>query len=54
MLMENGLADRKGRLKPIPGGALPYALANTIFGGTAEYLAVWFTQAAWSRASSGT
>ena len=24
------------------GVALPYALANTIFGGTAEYLALWF------------
>jgi len=22
--------------------ALPYALANTIFGGTAEYVALWF------------
>ena len=24
------------------GVALPYALANTIFGGTAEYVALWF------------
>lgn len=27
------------------GVALPYALANTIFGGTAEYMALWFKQA---------
>lgn len=27
------------------GVALPYALANTIFGGTAEYVALWFKQA---------
>ncbi|WP_374534419.1 MFS transporter [Phenylobacterium sp.] len=26
------------------GVALPYALANTIFGGTAEYVALWFKQ----------
>ncbi len=24
------------------GVALPYALANTMFGGTAEYVALWF------------
>lgn len=24
------------------GVALPYALANTVFGGTAEYVALWF------------
>jgi MFS transporter, MHS family, alpha-ketoglutarate permease len=24
------------------GVALPYALANTLFGGTAEYVALWF------------
>ena len=24
------------------GVALPYAIANTIFGGTAEYVALWF------------
>ena len=24
------------------GVALPYALANTVFGGTAEYAALWF------------
>lgn len=27
------------------GVALPYALANAIFGGTAEYIALWFKQA---------
>ena len=27
------------------GVALPYALANTIFGGTAEYVALWFKRA---------
>jgi MHS family alpha-ketoglutarate permease-like MFS transporter len=27
------------------GVALPYALANAIFGGTAEYVALWFKQA---------
>ena len=27
------------------GVALPYALANTIFGGTAEYVALWFKDA---------
>ena len=27
------------------GVALPYAVGNTIFGGTAEYVAVWFKQA---------
>ncbi|MEZ0172498.1 MFS transporter [Microvirga sp. TS319] len=27
------------------GVALPYALANTVFGGTAEYVALWFKQA---------
>jgi MHS family alpha-ketoglutarate permease-like MFS transporter len=27
------------------GVALPYAIANTIFGGTAEYVALWFKQA---------
>ena len=26
------------------GVALPYALANTIFGGTAEYVALWFKE----------
>jgi MHS family alpha-ketoglutarate permease-like MFS transporter len=26
------------------GVALPYALANTVFGGTAEYVALWFKQ----------
>ena len=26
--------------------ALPYALANTLFGGTAEYAALWMKQAA--------
>ena len=27
------------------GVALPYAIGNTIFGGTAEYAALWFKQA---------
>ena len=27
------------------GVALPYALANALFGGTAEYIALWFKQA---------
>jgi MHS family alpha-ketoglutarate permease-like MFS transporter len=27
------------------GVALPYAIANTVFGGTAEYVALWFKQA---------
>ena len=27
------------------GVALPYALANAVFGGTAEYAALWFKQA---------
>ena len=31
------------------GVALPYALANTIFGGTAEYVALWFKQAGMER-----
>ena len=26
------------------GVALPYALANTLFGGTAEYVALWFKE----------
>ena len=32
------------------GVALPYALANTIFGGTAEYVALWFKDAGVERA----
>ena len=37
------------------GVALPYALANTMFGGTAEYVALWFKDArAGSAASTGT
>jgi MHS family alpha-ketoglutarate permease-like MFS transporter len=32
------------------GVALPYALANTIFGGTAEYVALWFKDAGIERA----
>jgi MHS family alpha-ketoglutarate permease-like MFS transporter len=32
------------------GVALPYALANTIFGGTAEYAALWFKDAGIERA----
>ena len=31
------------------GVALPYALANTVFGGTAEYVALWFKQSGWER-----
>ena len=31
------------------GVALPYALANTIFGGTAEYVALWFKSAGMER-----
>eukprot|EP01136_Pigoraptor_vietnamica_P020326 Opistho-1_new@69086 len=31
------------------GVALPYALANAIFGGTAEYVALWFKNAGWER-----
>ncbi len=31
------------------GVALPYALANAIFGGTAEYVALWFKQAGMER-----
>ncbi|MGV3512990.1 MAG: MFS transporter [Novosphingobium sp.] len=31
------------------GVALPYALANTIFGGTAEYVALTFKDAGWER-----
>ena len=27
------------------GVALPYAMANAVFGGTAEYVALWFKQA---------
>jgi MHS family alpha-ketoglutarate permease-like MFS transporter len=38
----------KAELFPTPlrglGVALPYALANAIFGGTAEYAALWFKQ----------
>ncbi len=39
----------KAELFPTPvralGVALPYALANAVFGGTAEYAALWFKQA---------
>lgn len=35
------------------GVALPYALANTLFGGTAEYLALWFKQRGVERAFYG-
>ncbi|MBS0284834.1 MAG: MFS transporter, partial [Proteobacteria bacterium] len=31
------------------GVALPYALANTLFGGTAEYVALWFKRAGMER-----
>jgi MFS transporter, MHS family, alpha-ketoglutarate permease len=31
------------------GVGLPYAIANAVFGGTAEYVALWFKQAGWER-----
>ncbi|ODP37737.1 MFS transporter [Sphingomonas turrisvirgatae] len=31
------------------GVALPYALANALFGGTAEYVALWFKNAGWEQ-----
>ncbi len=31
------------------GVALPYAIANAIFGGTAEYVALWFKQGGWEQ-----
>jgi MHS family alpha-ketoglutarate permease-like MFS transporter len=31
------------------GVALPYALANAIFGGTAPYIALWFKDSGWER-----
>ena len=31
------------------GVALPYALANTLFGGTAEFVALKFKDAGWER-----
>jgi len=31
------------------GVALPYALANALFGGTAEYVALWFKDTGWER-----
>jgi MHS family alpha-ketoglutarate permease-like MFS transporter len=31
------------------GVALPYAIANALFGGTAEYVALWFKQAGLER-----
>lgn len=31
------------------GVALPYAIANALFGGTAEYVALWFKQGGWER-----
>jgi MHS family alpha-ketoglutarate permease-like MFS transporter len=31
------------------GVALPYAIANAVFGGTAEYVALWFKDAGWER-----
>ena len=31
------------------GVALPYAIANAVFGGTAEYVALWFKQVGWER-----
>ena len=37
------------------GVALPYAIANALFGGTAEYVALWFKNAgATNPASTGT
>jgi MHS family alpha-ketoglutarate permease-like MFS transporter len=43
----------KAELFPAPvralGVALPYALANTIFGGTAEYVALWFKNEGFER-----
>ena len=36
------------------GVALPYAIANTLFGGTAEYVALWFKDAGSSAHSTGT
>ena len=31
------------------GVALPYAIANAVFGGTAEYVALWFKQRGWEQ-----
>lgn len=31
------------------GVALPYAIANAVFGGTAEYVALWFKKGGWER-----
>jgi MHS family alpha-ketoglutarate permease-like MFS transporter len=31
------------------GVALPYAIANAVFGGTAEYVALWFKSEGWER-----
>jgi MHS family alpha-ketoglutarate permease-like MFS transporter len=31
------------------GVALPYAIANAVFGGTAEYVALWFKQKGWEQ-----
>ena len=31
------------------GVALPYAIANALFGGTAEYVALWFKSAGWEQ-----
>jgi MHS family alpha-ketoglutarate permease-like MFS transporter len=31
------------------GVALPYAIANAVFGGTAPSVAIWFKQAGWER-----
>ncbi|MDQ0250168.1 MHS family alpha-ketoglutarate permease-like MFS transporter [Sphingomonas kyeonggiensis] len=31
------------------GVALPYAIANAVFGGTAEYVALWFKDAGWEQ-----
>ncbi len=36
------------------GVALPYAIANTLFGGTAEYVALWFKATATRAGSTGT
>jgi MFS transporter, MHS family, alpha-ketoglutarate permease len=31
------------------GVALPYAISNALFGGTAEYVALWFKTGGWER-----
>jgi MHS family alpha-ketoglutarate permease-like MFS transporter len=36
------------------GVGVPYAIAVSVFGGSAEYIALWFKQRAWKAASIGT